>query len=92
MPSNTRLHTELLITAGVRGLDRIDAVIEALRAAGHNTDQLTDESARLRAEWDSLDPEERVVCATSRKRPIRHAKMPTASLTAPSATLARLTA
>ena len=59
MPSNTRLHTELLITAGVRGLDRIDAVIEALRAAGHNTDQLTDESARLRAEWDSLDPEER---------------------------------
>ena len=33
MPSNTRLHTELLITAGVRGLDRIDAVIEALRAA-----------------------------------------------------------
>lgn len=59
MPSNTRLHTELLITAGVRGLDRIDAVIEALRAAGHNTDQLTEESARLRAEWDSLDPEER---------------------------------
>ena len=59
MPSNTRLHTELLITAGVRGLDRIDAVIEALRAAGHNTDQLTDESARLRAEWESLDPEER---------------------------------
>ncbi|WP_314909670.1 phage tail tape measure protein [Cardiobacterium hominis] len=59
MPSNTRLHTELLITAGVRGIDRIDAVIEALRAAGHNTDQLTDESARLRAEWDSLDPEER---------------------------------
>ena len=59
MPSNTRLHTELLITAGVRGLDHIDAVIEALRAAGQNTDQLTDESARLRAEWDSLDPEER---------------------------------
>ena len=59
MPSNTRLHTELLITAGVRGVDRIDAVIEALRAAGHNTDQLTEESARLRAEWDSLDPEER---------------------------------
>ena len=51
MPSNTRLHTELLITAGVRGLDRIDAVIEALRTAEHNTDQLTDESARLRAEW-----------------------------------------
>ena len=59
MPANTRLHTELLITAGVRGLDHIDAVIEALRAAGQNTDQLTEESARLRAEWDSLDPEER---------------------------------
>ena len=59
MPANTRLHTELLITAGVRGLDHIDSVIDALRAAGQNTDQLTEESARLRAEWDSLDPEER---------------------------------
>ena len=59
MPANTRLHTELLITAGVRGLDHIDSVIDALRDAGHNTDQLAEESARLREEWDNLDPEER---------------------------------
>ena len=57
MPSN-RLHTELLISAGVDGLNHIDRVIDALRAAGADTEQLAEESARLRREWDSLSPVE----------------------------------
>ena len=57
MPSN-RLHTELLISAGVDGLNHIDLVIDALRAAGHDTEQLAEEAARLREEWDSLSPEQ----------------------------------
>ena len=58
MPSN-RLHTELLISAGVDGLNHIDRVIDALREAGEDTEQLSEESARLRREWDNLDPAER---------------------------------
>lgn len=58
MPSN-RLHTELLISAGVDGLNQIDRVIDALREAGEDTEQLSEESARLRREWDNLDPAER---------------------------------
>ena len=58
MPSN-KLHTELLISAGVEGLNHIDRVIDALREAGKDTEQLSEESARLRREWDNLDPAER---------------------------------
>lgn len=53
-----KLHTELLITAGIEGLSRIDSMIESLQQAGYDTDQLAEEAAKLRDEWDSLSAEE----------------------------------
>ncbi|MDN5665065.1 MAG: phage tail tape measure protein [Psychrobacter sp.] len=53
-----RLDTELLITAGVNGLQHIDRLINSIDAAGGDTEQLREASERLRAEWDNLSADE----------------------------------
>lgn len=53
-----RLDTELLITAGVDGLQHIDRLINSIDAAGGDTDQLREASQRLRDEWDNLSADE----------------------------------
>lgn len=54
----SRLDTELLITAGVDGLQHIDRLINSISEAGGDTDQLREAAERLRAEWDDLSAEE----------------------------------
>ena len=54
----SRLDTELLITAGVDGLQHIDRLIDTISEAGGDTDQLREAAERLRAEWDDLSAEE----------------------------------
>ena len=54
----SRLDTELLITAGVNGLQHIDRLIDTISEAGGDTDQLREAAERLRAEWDDLSAEE----------------------------------
>lgn len=54
----SRLDTELLITAGVNGLQHIDNLINRIDAAGGDTDQLREASQRLRDEWDNLSADE----------------------------------
>lgn len=53
-----RLDTELLITAGVNGLQHIDRLINSIDAAGGDTEQLREASQRLRDEWDNLSADE----------------------------------
>lgn len=53
-----RLDTELLITAGVDGLQHIDKLIARIEEAGGDTDQLRDAARRLNSEWDDLSAEE----------------------------------
>lgn len=53
-----RLDTELLITAGVDGLQYIDQLIAKIEEAGGDTDQLRDAARRLNSEWDDLSAEE----------------------------------
>lgn len=53
-----RLDTELLITAGVDGLQHIDKLIAKIEAAGGDTEQLRDAARRLNSEWDDLSAEE----------------------------------
>lgn len=53
-----RLDTELLITAGVKGLSHLDKLIAAIQKAGGNTDQLREEYEQLQAEWDSLSTDQ----------------------------------
>ncbi|MGP4950701.1 tape measure protein [Psychrobacter sp. T6-1] len=53
-----RLDTELLITAGVDGLQHIDKLIAKIEEAGGDTDQLRDAARRLNSEWDDLSAEE----------------------------------
>lgn len=53
-----RLDTELLITAGVDGLQHIDRLINSIDAAGGDTEQLREASQRLRDEWNSLSADE----------------------------------
>lgn len=53
-----RLDAELLITAGVDGLQHIDRLINSIDAAGGDTDQLREASQRLRDEWDNLSADE----------------------------------
>lgn len=54
----SRLDTELLITAGVNGLQHIDRLINSIDAAGGDTDQLRQASEQLRNEWDNLSADE----------------------------------
>lgn len=54
----SRLDTELLITAGVNGLQHIDRLINSIDAAGGDTEQLREASQRLRDEWDNLSADE----------------------------------
>lgn len=54
----TRLHTELLITAGVEGLPHLDNLIQRIEDAGGDTDQLREAAAKLREEWDGLSADE----------------------------------
>lgn len=53
-----RLDTELLITAGVNGLQHIDRLINSIDAAGGDTEQLREASERLRNEWNNLSADE----------------------------------
>lgn len=53
-----RLDTELLITAGVNGLQHIDRLINSIDAAGGDTEQLREASQRLRDEWNNLSADE----------------------------------
>lgn len=53
-----RLDTELLITAGVNGLNHIDNLINTIGQAGGNTDQLREAAEQLRNEWDNLSADE----------------------------------
>ncbi len=53
-----RLDTELLITAGVNGLQHIDRLIDSIDAAGGDTEQLREASQRLRDEWNNLSADE----------------------------------
>lgn len=53
-----RLDTELLITAGVDGLQHIDKLIAKIEEAGGDTEQLRDAARRLNSEWDDLSAEE----------------------------------
>lgn len=53
-----RLDTELLITAGVNGLQHIDRLITSIDAAGGDTDQLREAAEKLRNEWDNLSADE----------------------------------
>lgn len=54
----SRLDTELLITAGVNGLQHIDRLINSIDAAGGDTEQLREASQRLRDEWNNLSADE----------------------------------
>lgn len=53
-----RLDTELLITAGVNGLNHVDNLIDTISQAGGNTDQLREAAEQLRNEWDNLSADE----------------------------------
>lgn len=53
-----RLDTELLITAGVNGLNHVDNLINTISQAGGNTDQLREAAEQLRNEWDNLSADE----------------------------------
>ena len=53
-----RISAELLITAGVDGMQHLDRLIERIGEAGGETGQLTDAAAQLRQEWDSLSADD----------------------------------
>ena len=53
-----RISAELLITAGVDGMQHLDRLIERIGDAGGETGQLTDAAAQLRQEWDSLSADD----------------------------------
>lgn len=56
--SNSQLKTELIIKAGVSGLDEIEAAIKQLRKTGANVDALSLSLNKARDEFDDLTPPE----------------------------------
>ena len=58
MNVTNRISAELLITAGVDGMQHLDHLIERIGEADGETGQLTDAAAQLRQEWDSLSADD----------------------------------